>query len=314
MLNIRALMNAMEIYRFGSVKKAADKLYIGQPNLSRQLIDLEDELGVTLFERSSKGMTATPEGEIIFEYADKLFRQAEMIEDYCKAVSKKVRSFSLATLSADYITEAFSSFSERVGSETSIELYFNEANTEQIINSILCNQYRLGIIRYDKAYDSYFRKFFEEKNISFELLNDPPCVIAVSNKDVLSVPERVSVQQLGMYSYTEVKYNDPFVPFASDTQVRTETPESKERVIYVSSRISQIELVARNTRAYMITAPLTDKQLEKYGLIQLEISDSEREYRDVFIHSSSYALTKTDNMFLDELMRSKRKYRQGVLL
>lgn len=314
MLNIKALMNAMEIYRLGSVKKAANKLYIGQPNLSRQLIDLEDELGVVLFERSAKGMAATPEGEVVFEYADKLFRQATMIEDYCKTIRKNVRSFSLAALNADYIIDAFSRFAELVGSENPIEFYYIEADTEQIINSILYNQCRLGMIRYDKAYDSDFREFFAEKNISFEPINDCPCVIAVSKRTVLSAPDSVSLQQLKMSAYTEVKYNDIYVPFAAETQGKIEVQATNERVIYVSSRASQMELVSRNTKSYMMTAPLTDQQLEKYELVQFDITDSEREYRDVFIHSSDYTLSEIDNLFLDELMKSKRKYRQGVLI
>ena len=53
-MNLLYLKYAVEIAACGSLNKAAEKLYIGQPNLSRTIKELEASLGATIFERSPK--------------------------------------------------------------------------------------------------------------------------------------------------------------------------------------------------------------------------------------------------------------------
>lgn len=61
-----------EIAKTGSLNKAAENLYMGQPNLSRAIKELESSLGITIFDRSAKGMVATAEGEEFLQYARKI--------------------------------------------------------------------------------------------------------------------------------------------------------------------------------------------------------------------------------------------------
>ena len=112
MINHKVLLYALEVYREGSVKKA-EKMYISQPNLSKMIIALEDEIGVKLFNRNPKGMTPTFDGEFLFRCAEDIKRQTDLIERYCKNVSKNLFRMTAAVIWADYISEAFTSFLDR---------------------------------------------------------------------------------------------------------------------------------------------------------------------------------------------------------
>ena len=68
-MNLVHLKYAVEVAETGSINKASEKLYVSQPNLSRAIKDLEASLGVTIFDRSAKGMVLTPDGEVFVRYA-----------------------------------------------------------------------------------------------------------------------------------------------------------------------------------------------------------------------------------------------------
>ena len=71
-MEIRVLRYFLTIAREGSITSAAEQLHITQPTLSRQIKDLEDELGQKLFHRSSHSMKLTQEGFIFRKRAEEI--------------------------------------------------------------------------------------------------------------------------------------------------------------------------------------------------------------------------------------------------
>ncbi|HEY9217217.1 MAG TPA: LysR family transcriptional regulator [Phenylobacterium sp.] len=69
-MDIRRLQQVLAIRKHGSFSKAADALGVSQPNLSKSVARLEDELKVKIFDRTAKGSALTPIGELIVERAD----------------------------------------------------------------------------------------------------------------------------------------------------------------------------------------------------------------------------------------------------
>jgi DNA-binding transcriptional LysR family regulator len=65
----------------GNISKAANELYISQPAISKSIRKLEDSLGVTLFVRSSRGVTLTEEGMLLFEHVKSAFEMLQLGED-----------------------------------------------------------------------------------------------------------------------------------------------------------------------------------------------------------------------------------------
>lgn len=74
-MNILHMKYAVEVAKLGSLNKAAETLIIAQPNISRSIKELEADLGITIFNRSSKGMVLTPEGEEFIRYAKSILKQ-----------------------------------------------------------------------------------------------------------------------------------------------------------------------------------------------------------------------------------------------
>lgn len=78
-MNVRQLRSFIQIAELGSVTRAAAFLHIAQPALSRQIRQLEEELGVTLFQRSDRGVTLTGAGTLLRERATVLLQHIERV-------------------------------------------------------------------------------------------------------------------------------------------------------------------------------------------------------------------------------------------
>ena len=69
------------VAKAGNISKAAKELYISQPAISKSIRKLEERLQTILFKRSSRGVTLTQDGLLLFQYVDSAFRSLETGED-----------------------------------------------------------------------------------------------------------------------------------------------------------------------------------------------------------------------------------------
>jgi LysR family transcriptional regulator, nitrogen assimilation regulatory protein len=76
-MDLRVLRYFVKIAELRSITKAARRLHIAQPSLTRQLHQLEEELETTLFVRLSRGVTLTEAGELLLEHASRVLHDVE---------------------------------------------------------------------------------------------------------------------------------------------------------------------------------------------------------------------------------------------
>ena len=111
-MNLLHMKYALEVAKAGSLGKASEVLLIAAPNISRSIKELETDLGITIFDRTTKGMSLTPEGEEFIHFAKDILGQIEQMEKFYKSGSLKKQKFSISVPRASYIAEAFVEFSK----------------------------------------------------------------------------------------------------------------------------------------------------------------------------------------------------------
>lgn len=79
-MNLRQFRYFVSIVDSGSLSKAAEVLYIAQPSLSQQITAMENDLGVPLLVRNSKGVSATQAGQVFYRHARQMLRQLEQLK------------------------------------------------------------------------------------------------------------------------------------------------------------------------------------------------------------------------------------------
>ena len=79
-MNLLHMKYAVEIAEAKSINRASETLFVGQPTLSRAIKELEQNLGIKIFDRSAKGMFLTPDGEVFIRYAKAILKQVDEVE------------------------------------------------------------------------------------------------------------------------------------------------------------------------------------------------------------------------------------------
>ena len=305
-MNILHMKYAVEVARAGSINKAADVLMIAQPNLSRAIKELENDLGITVFDRSARGMMVTAEGEEFLGYAKKILAQIDDIESMYKNGAPAKQRFSISVPRVSYIAEAFAQFSTKI-SDDPAEIFYKETNALHAINNIFLYDYKLGIIRYAEHYDKYFKDLLDEKGLEYQTVTDFQYeLIMHETSPLLSLDKICNADLLSMI---EIAHADPYVPSMPIDEVKKEElPEDIQRRIFVFERGTQFDLLAANPQTFMWVSPVPEKLLRRYGLVARKCADNNRNYRDLLIYRKDYHFSRLDRMFVDELEAAKKQY------
>ena len=305
-MNILHMKYAVEVARLGSLNKAAEALIIAQPNISRSIKELEADLGITIFNRSAKGMVLTPEGEEFINYARSILKQIDEVEMLYKQGSPKKHKFSISVPRASYISAAFSEFTKNISIEPT-EIFYKETNSQGTINDVINNDYKLGIIRYAANYDGFFKSMLEEKGLAYEMIADFSYTLIMNRDNPLSEKDEIGFDDL--LPLIEIAHADPYVPtMPLSKMVKDELPGNISRRIFVFERASQFDLLSENPETFMWISPAPQKVLDRYGLIQKNCAENKTKYKDVLIYREGYKLSKLDKLFITELCESRRKH------
>ncbi len=294
----------MEVAKTHSINQAAETLYVAQPNLSRSIKALEAELGITIFERSAKGMFLTPDGEKFISYAKRILDQIQDVEKLYKQGLPATQQFSISVPRASYISDAFARFSTCIGAQ-SAEIFYKETNSSEAIKNILSADYRLGIIRYAANFDRYFKDMLDEKGLSYELVAEFTYMLIMNEASPLATLADIHFSDLE--PLIEIAHADPYVPYLPLATVKKEElPDNISRHIFVFERGSQFELLAQNSDTFMWVSPLPDGLIKRYALVQRRCADNTKVYKDMLIYKNDYRLSELDKRFITELCNSKR--------
>ena len=88
-MQLEALQYLLAIEENGSTRKAAEQLNTSYQNVSRVLLQMEDEWNVQLFQRNSKGMIATEEGKIAITAAQEIIQCYEQMQQQFKHLAER---------------------------------------------------------------------------------------------------------------------------------------------------------------------------------------------------------------------------------
>ena len=145
-MDFRALRYLDAVARMGSLRAAADKLHVAGSSLSRMIAILEDQAGMPLFDRTSRGMLATETGEIYLRYARGVLfdhdRLKSEIEELKGLQRGHVKVVSIEGIVADFVVATFAEF-RAIHSGVTLDLHVS--GSQLVVDSISRGEADLGL-------------------------------------------------------------------------------------------------------------------------------------------------------------------------
>lgn len=132
-MEIRVLRYFLEIARAGNMTRAAEMLHVSQPTLSKQIKDLEQELGKKLFIRKSTSLSLTDEGMLLRKRAEDILDMVDKTTDEFKALDEitggEVHIGCAESYQIKYLAQAIHSFKKKY---PLFRYHLTSGNTEQV--------------------------------------------------------------------------------------------------------------------------------------------------------------------------------------
>ena len=181
-----------------SMREAANRLIITQPALSLAINDLEEELGIVLFNRTNRGISLTNEGEEFLIYAKQAVSQFELIEDKYEKNSDGRRQFSVSLQHYVFAIHAFVNTIKKFDSEE-YNYSIHETRTDEVLNDVKTLKSEIGIISYSSSNEKIIRKLLKEYQLKFVPIMTKNTYVYVWKKHPLADREELSLADLEGY-------------------------------------------------------------------------------------------------------------------
>lgn len=294
-MQLSSLRYVLEVERTGSITQAAKNLYMGQPNLSKAIKELERDIGVTLFARTAKGVVPTAQGEQFLNYARTIISQMDELENMYRPPAAREIHLNICVPRDEAVLAAFSKFVQE--QKGCYDLTLHEEDALSSILSIATGECSFGVIRLQSLQEEYYFNRMREKGILWEPVWEFRMMLLFSAQHPLASEKEILYHMLG--AYPEIVCSEQVQSPIVLTQVRKGACMAQERKrITVTDRLSQLYLLRQVEGAYAWVSSLSQEKLREHGLVQRRCALSGMVYHDYFIYPDSGRPSDLQRRFL----------------
>ncbi|MEA5093392.1 HTH-type transcriptional regulator CysB [bioreactor metagenome] len=302
-MTLQQLRYAIAIADCNSMNKAAQSLFISQPSLSASIRDLENEIGITIYKRTNRGITITPEGDEFLGYARQVAEQYELINQRYvdkKSVKKK---FSVSTQHYSFAVKAFVEMVKQFGMDE-YEFAVHETKTYEVIENVKNFKSELGILYLNDFNRKVITKILKENNLVFKELFQCKTYVYLWKGNPLAEKDLITMEDLEEYpclSFDQGMNNSFY--FAEEVL----SANVYKKIIKANDRATLLNLMV-GLNAYTLCSGIICEELNgnDYKAIPL---DSDEVMSIGYITRKNTTMSQLGHKYVDELI----KFKENVL-
>ena len=267
-MTLQQLKYVTTIANIGSISEAAKRLFVSQPSLTKAIKELEKEMGITIFDRTNKGITVSKEGERFLGYARQVLEQAALLEEQYKSQSGGKKQFSVSTQHYSFAVNAFVELLK--GAEIDqYDVSLRETQTYEIIDDVAHMKSEIGLLYYNDFNRPVLEKLIHTNELTFTELFTAHPHIFIGKTHPLAHKEVVSMDELEEYPYISFEQGDHNSVYFSEEIFSTVV---RPKHIRVRDRASLFSLLL-GLDGYTVSSGVIDKEVNGENIISVPLAE-----------------------------------------
>lgn len=269
-VKLQQLKYLVTVAECGSITEAARRLFVSQPSITASIRDLEREMGVTVFERTSKGVIATDEGQTFLGYARQVLEQAELLEERYKNNAKPSPRFAVSCQHYSFAVNAFVDVI-RAFDASHYDFTIREEQTHEIIEDVACMKSELGVIYLSDRNREVIGKMLRAEELEFKPLFTAAPHVFVCSSHPLAGRASVTFDDLDDYPYLSYEQGDFNSFYFSEEPAST---LDRRKNIRVRDRATLFNLLI-GLNGYTVCSGMISHELNGENIIALPLEADE---------------------------------------
>ncbi len=228
-MTLKQLRYIVTVADTGNITEAAAKLFIAQPSLTSAIRELENEYGITIFDRSNRGVEITAEGEEFLGYARQILEQTGLVEERYTGKTEGKMRFCVSSQHYSFAVEAFVELLKQHGGNK-YEFHMRETQTYDIIDDVAKLRSEIGVLYLNAFNETVIMKTLRDNGLVFEPLFRAKPHVFISNHSPLAKKKSLTLDDLKPYprlAYEQGSHNS----FYFSEEILSTVDSDKELIV-----------------------------------------------------------------------------------
>ena len=301
-MTLQQIKYVIGIAETGSLNKASEKLYVSQPSLTATIHDLEDELGITIFNRTGRGVTLTNDGTEFLAAARQLYMNYQnVMEKYGENGTIK-KKFGVST---QHYSFAVKSFVEMVKDFNTNEYEFaiRETKTRDVIDDVANLKSEIGILYLSDFNRKAITSILKSKDLEFHHLIDCKAYVYIWKGHPLAKNKFITMKQLENYPCLYFEQGDGTTFYFAEEILST---EEYHRTIKANDRATILNLMI-GLNGYTLCSGIICEELNGSDYIAVPFKDEDESINRImqigWITRRNFTLSNIGNKYIEEVKK-----------
>ena len=301
-MTLQQLKYVVTVADKGTISEAAKELFISQPSLTKAIKELENEMQITIFNRTNKGIVVSNVGDEFLAYARQVLEQASLLEERFLNLKKQSPRFSVSTQHYSFAVNAFVDVIREFGGNQ-YDFTLRETQTYEIIEDVSRLKSEIGILYTSSKNQEVIMKLIKQNSLEFQELFIAKPHVFISSKHPLANRDVLTLEELDEYPYLSFEQGDYNSFYFSEEILST---LDRNRNIKVRDRATLFNL-AIGLNGYTVSSGVISKELNGENIIAKPLMVDEY-MRIGTITQKNMPLSRYGKAYMESLKRHVSEY------
>ena len=293
-MTLQQLMYAITTADEKSINKTSKKFYVSQPAISDAIKDLEEEIGITIFDRSNRGVETTTEGADFIVYARQVVAQYDLLKE--KYIDKEQKErFGVSAQHYTFAVKSYIELIENHGQEK-YEFSIYEGKTSEVVNDVRTFRSEIGIIHLDEYNDKFLQKYLRDNNLEAHKLFDCKVFVYLSSEHPLAGRKKLGSEDLEPYPCLTFNQGEENPIYLAEEPI---SMFERKRIIKVNDRGTMLNLMV-GLNGYTLCSGIICEELNGSGYKAVPY-DSREKTSVIYITRAGSSLSELGREYINNL-------------